>query len=52
MVVQMSLVQMGTDGALKTVLQKPAGEFAADFVYLIGCCLTGLKTLNNIALGR
>ena len=48
MVVQMSFVQMGTDGALKTVSQKPPGKFAADFVYLIGCCLAGLKTLNNM----
>ena len=48
MVVQMSFVQMGTDGTLKTILQKPPGKFAADFVYLIGCCLAGLKTLNNM----
>ena len=48
MVVQMSFVQMGTDGTLKTVSQKPPGEFAADFVYLIGCCLTGLEALNNM----
>lgn len=48
MVMQMTFVQMGTDGTLKTVLQKPPGEFAADFVYLIGCCLTWLKALNNM----
>ena len=48
MVVQMSFVQMGTDGTLKTVSQKPPGEFAANFVYLIGCCLTGLEALNNM----
>lgn len=48
MVMQMTFVQMGTDGALKTVFQKSPGKFAADFVYLIGCRLAGLKDLNNV----
>ena len=45
---QMSLVQMGGNGAFKAVCQKSAGKLAADLMHLLRRSLTGGKALDNV----
>ena len=44
----MSLIQMGTDSAFKSVCQKAAGKLAADLMHLLRRSLTGGKALYNV----
>ena len=45
---QMSLVQMGGNGAFKAVYQKAARKLAADLMHLLRRSLTGGKALDNV----
>ena len=45
---QMSLVQMGGNGAFKAVCQKSARKLAADLMHLLRRSLTGGKALDNV----
>ena len=47
-VMQMSLVQMGGNGAFKAVSQKAARKLAADLMHLLRRSLTGGKALDNV----
>ena len=47
-VMQMSLVQMGGNGAFKAVCQKSARKLAADLMHLLRRSLTGGKALDNV----
>ena len=47
-VMQMSLVQMGGNGAFKAVCQKSARKLAADLMHLLRRSLTGCKALDNM----
>ena len=47
-VMQMSLIQMGTDSAFKSVCQKSARKLAADLMHLLRRSLTGGKALDNV----
>lgn len=47
-VMQMSLVQIGGNGAFKAVYQKAARKLAADLMHLLRRSLTGGKALDNV----